>query len=67
MMPCPITKSQFSNNVLVSGKGKPLTEHQETHFVERHDLLTIGSSLVIDPLHIPYTSKGQNDTAASHP
>ena len=32
----PITKSQFSNNVLVSGEGKPLTEHQETHLMERH-------------------------------
>ena len=36
MMPRPITKRQFSNNSLVSGKGKPLTVHQETHFMERH-------------------------------
>ena len=39
MMPRPITKGQFSNNSLVSGHGKPLTVHQETHFVERHDRL----------------------------
>ena len=36
IMPRPITKSQFSNNSLVSGKGKPLTVHQKTHFMERH-------------------------------
>ena len=36
MMSRPIAKSQFSNDILVSGEGKPLTEHQETHFMERH-------------------------------
>ena len=36
MMPRPIAKSQFSNNILVSGEGKPLTVHQETHLMERH-------------------------------
>ena len=36
MMPRPIAKRQFSNDILVSGEGKPLTEHQETHFMERH-------------------------------
>ena len=35
-MPRPIAKSQFSNDILVSGEGKPLTEHQETHLMERH-------------------------------
>ena len=39
MMPRPITESQFSNNILVSGDGKPLTVHQETHFVESNDRL----------------------------
>ena len=39
MMPRPIAKSQFSNDIFVSGDGKPLTVHQETHFVERHDRL----------------------------
>ena len=36
MMPRPITKRQFSNNILVSGEGKLLTVHQETHLMERH-------------------------------
>ena len=35
-MPRPIAKRQFSNNILVSGEGKPLTVHQETHLMERH-------------------------------
>ena len=36
VMPRLIAKSQFSNNIFVSGEGKPLTVHQETHLMERH-------------------------------
>ena len=65
-MPRPIAKRQFSNNILVSGKGKPLTVDQETHFMERHDSLTIGSSLNLnEPSHsIDRNEKGQSNATS---
>ena len=53
MMPRPIAKSQFSNDIFVSGDGKPLTVHQETHFMEYHtyrpmDKKTATNEMVFD-------------------